>query len=284
MNILVTGSSGYIGSNFIYTFKNKYNFFKFSLQENDIDTLNLKSIDIILHCAALVHQKTEYDYKTYYDINVQYPITLAKKAKENGVKQFIFMSTIAIYGEEKENINKKTAYNPITPYGKSKLEAERQLEELNDENFTVSIIRSPMIYGKDAPGNIKSLINLVKKIPILPFANIPNKRSFIYIGNLIYLINRIIEKKIDGIFLASDNTSISTTYLIKLIAKELNKKVYLVKIPFFTTFLKILKPSLHKKLYKSLEIDNSATKEILNYKNPYSIKDGIKYMIHGETV
>ncbi len=284
MDILVTGSSGYIGSNFINVFENKYNFFKFSLQENDIDTLNLKNIDIILHCAALVHQKIEYDYKTYYDVNVQYPIILAKKAKENGVKQFIFISTIAVYGEEKEEINKKTACTPITPYGKSKLEAEKQLKELSDENFVVSIIRPPMVYGEDAPGNIRSLINLVKKVPVLPFSGITNKRSFIYIGNLIYLIDKIIEKKIDGVFLASDDTSISTTYLIELIAKELNKKVFLVKIPFFESLLKVLKPSLHKRLYESLEVDNSAAKEVLNYKNPYSVEDGINYMIHGENI
>ncbi|MCK5539156.1 MAG: NAD-dependent epimerase/dehydratase family protein [Bacteroidales bacterium] len=282
MDILVTGSSGYIGSNFINIFKNKYNFFKFSLQENDIDTLNLKNIDTILHCAALVHQKIEYDYKTYYAINVQYPIILAKKAKENGVKQFIFISTIAVYGEEKEEINKKTACTPITPYGKSKLEAEKQLKELCDENFIVSIIRTPMVYGKDAPGNIKSLINLVKKIPVLPFSGITNKRSFIYIGNLIYLIDKIIEKKIDGVFLASDDTSISTTYLIEQIAKELDNKIYLVKIPFFESLLKSLKPSLHKRLYENFEVDNTSSKKILNMENTYSVEQGIHFMIHGE--
>lgn len=284
MNILVTGSSGYIGSNFIDTFEKEYHFFKFSLQENAIDTLNLEKIDTILHCAALVHQKIEYDYKTYDDVNVQYPITLARKAKESGVKQFIFISTIAVYGEDKKDINEKTTYAPITPYGKSKLEAERQLEELNDENFIVSIIRPPMVYGKDAPGNIRSLITLVKKVPILPFAKIDNKRSFVYIGNLIHLINKIIKKKIAGIFLVSDDKSISTTYLIELIAKELNKKKYLVKIPFFESLLKMLKPSLYKRLYENLEVNNSASKEVLKYKNLYSTEDGIKYMIHGEII
>ena len=284
MSILVTGSSGYIGSNFIDTFENEYNFLKFSLQENTIDTLNLKNINTILHCAALVHQKTEYNYKIYDEINLQYPITLAKKAKENGVKQFIFISTIAVYGEDKEDINEKTICTPITPYGKSKLEAERQLEELNDENFIISIVRPPMVYGYNAPGNIRSLITLVKKIPILPFSRIDNKRSFVYIGNLIHLINKIIEKKIAGIFLASDDTSISTTYLIECITNELDRKVYLVRIPFFESLLKVLKPSFHKRLYGNLEINNSATKEALQYKNPYSFENGVKYMIHGKTL
>jgi UDP-glucose 4-epimerase len=282
MNILVTGSSGYIGSNFINAFENKYNFFKFSLQENSIDTIDFKNTDIVLHCAALVHQKTEYDYKTYHDINVQYPITLAKKAKGHGVKHFIFISTIAVYGEDTELLTENTKCNPITPYGKSKLKAERQLLELSDDNFTVSIVRPPMVYGKSAPGNIEALINLIKKVPILPFSGITNQRSFVYIGNLISFIDRIIEKKVSGIFLASDNTSISTTYLIKYIAKALDKPLYLIQVPLFATFLKIVKPTLYKRLYENLEVNNDITKKTLDYKNPYSTENGIKYMIHGE--
>lgn len=282
--IVITGGSGYIGSKFISAFEDKYDFLKFSLLQDSLDDLDINNVDIVLHCAALVHQKKEHDYEKYYDINVRYPINLAKKAKKNGVKHFVFISTIAVYGEKERIIDENTSCNPVNPYGKSKLEAERQLGKLKDKNFIVSIIRLPMVYGKDAPGNIRSLINLVKKVPVLPFAKIDNRRSFVYIGNLIYMINKIIEKKIAGIFLASDDKSISTTYLIELIAKELGKKVFLVKIPFFESLLKVLKPSLHKKLYGRSEFNNSATKEVLQYKNPYSFEDGINYMIHGEKI
>jgi len=188
MNILITGSSGYVGSSFINTFKEKYNFVNFSLLHDNIDELQIEDIDTVLHCAALVHQKTVYDYEKYDDVNVKYPVTLAKKAKEAGVKQFIFISTIAVYGEGNETIDENTECNPLTPYGKSKLVAERELEELSDQNFIVSIIRPPMVYGKDAPGNIASLIRLVKKVSILPFGKIDNERSFVSIDNLIYLI------------------------------------------------------------------------------------------------
>ena len=282
MNILITGSSGYVGSNFINTFAGKYDFVKFSLLQDTLDDLELSNIDIVLHCAALVHQKIAYDYEKYDDVNVKYPISLAKKAKESGVKQFILISTIAVYGEGEKKLNETTVCKPITPYGKSKLEAERQLEELKDEEFIVSIVRPPMVYGKDAPGNISSLINLVKKVPVLPFGKIDNKRSFVYIGNLIVLINKTIEKKQSGIFLASDDKPLSTTELIELIAKELDRTIYLVQIPFFEPLLKLLKPSLHKRLYESLEIDNKTTKEILDIKNPYSVEYGIKNMISGE--
>ena len=283
-NILLTGSNGYLGSTFLNQYKNKYSFEKFSLLNQKLKDINFDSIDIILHCAALVHQKVEHSYEKYHEINVDYPIKLAKLAKQNGVKQFIFISTIAVYGEDIQKLDENTTSNPITPYGKSKLEAENQLLELSDNSFIVSIIRPPMIYGKNAPGNIDSLIKLVKKLPILPLGKIDNKRSFISIQNLCYIIDEIITQKQNGIFLASDDEPLSTSKLIELIAKNLDKKIYLIKIPFFESLLKLVKPSFHKRLYGSLEVDNTLTKEKLNLKNPYSVEDGIRVMIKGENI
>ncbi len=280
--ILVTGSNGYVGNSFINQYKNKYSFEKFSLLNQKLENISLNDIDVVLHCAALVHQKNEYAYDKYYEVNVEYPLKLAKLAKENGVKQFIFISTIAVYGEDLEKLNENTNCNPITPYGKSKLEAEKQLLELNNEDFVVSIIRPPMVYGKNAPGNIDSLIKLVKKLPIIPLGKIENKRSFISIQNLCHIIDEIISKQKSGVFLTSDDEPISTTKLCELISKNLDKKIYLVKIPFFESLLKTLKPSFHKRLYGSLEVDNSITKEKLNLKNPYSVEDGIKLMLDGK--
>ena len=247
-----------------------------------MEDINFDSVDIVLHCAALVHQKIEHSYEKYHEINVEYPLKLAKLAKENGVKQFVFISTIAVYGEDEEKLDENTVCNPITPYGDSKLEAEIELLKLNDDNFVVSIIRPPMIYGKNAPGNIDSLVKLVKKLSIIPLGGIENKRGFISIQNLCHMIDEIITQQKLGIFLASDDEPLSTSNLIELIAKNLNKKVYLIKIPFFESLLKLVKPSFHKRLYGSLEVDNSITKENLNLKNPYSVEDGIKLMINGE--
>ncbi|MFV0563949.1 NAD-dependent epimerase/dehydratase family protein [Malaciobacter mytili] len=282
--ILVTGSSGYLGSSFINQYKNKYKFVTFSLLSQKLENTKFDNIDVVLHCAALVHQKIEYSYEKYHEINVVYPVKLAKLAKLNGVKQFIFISTIAVYGEDEEKLDENTICNPITPYGRSKLEAEKQLLELNDNRFIVSIIRPPMIYGKNAPGNIDSLVKLVKKLSIIPLGGIENKRSFISVQNLCHMIDEIIVQQKAGIFLASDDKPISTSNLIELIAKNLNKKMYLVNIPFFENILKLLKPSFHKRLYGSLEVDNSMTKEKLKLTNPYSVEDGIKYMIKGEII
>jgi nucleoside-diphosphate-sugar epimerase len=279
--ILVTGSNGYLGNSFINQFESKYTFKKFSLLNEKLESINFDSIDIVIHCAALVHQKVEQPYDKYHEINVEYPVKLAKLAKVNDVKQFIFISTIAVYGEYLEKLDENTSCNPITPYGKSKLEAEKQLLKLNDENFGVSIIRPPMIYGKSAPGNIDSLIKLVKKLPILPLGKIDNKRSFIYIGNICHLVDEIITQEKAGIFLAVDNEPLSTSKLIELIAINLDKNIYLIKIPFFESLLKTVKPSFYKRLYGSLEVNNAITKEKLNLINPYSVEDGIRLMIKG---
>ena len=282
MELLITGSTGFIGTRLQKQFKEKYNIKNFSFLQNDFQKLKLSGVDVVVHLSALVHQmKKEPTYKQYHDVNVQNTIDLAKKAKERGVKQFVFMSTIAVYGENSENVSEISDLKPITPYGKSKLKAEEELQKIEEESFIVSIIRPPMIYGDNAPGNTKSLINIVKIIPILPFADIKNKRSFVYIGNLCYMIDKIIETRMGGVFLAADDKPISTTELIMLISKAMGKKRILVKIPFFEKVLKILKPSIHKKLYGNLVVDNSATKERLNFRNRYSTEEGIRLMIKG---
>ena len=123
--ILITGSNGYLASNFLNQYKKVYDFEKFSLLKQKIEDINFNNIDIVLHCAALVHQKEEHSYEKYYETNVEYPVKLAKLAKQNRVKQFVFISTIAVYGEEKEKLDENTICNPVTFYGKSKLEAEK---------------------------------------------------------------------------------------------------------------------------------------------------------------
>jgi UDP-glucose 4-epimerase len=218
--------------------------------------------------------------KEYERVNVTQTLALAKKAKESGVKHFVFMSTVKVYGEETDGVyTENSICNPEDEYGKSKLKAELELQKLEDENFKLSIIRTPIVYGYGVKANIKNLVGLVNKVPILPFGKIENKRSLVYIGNLCHMVDVVIEQQKSGIFLASDNKSLSTTRLITLIAKSSKKKVYLIKVPFFENLLKMIKPSFHKRLYGSLEVDNTITKEKLNLKNPYSVEEGISLML-----
>lgn len=280
--LLITGSNGFIGNYFINNYKSKYNIETFSFLKDDINSLDCSDLDVVFHLSALVHQMGGASASEYEKINVTQTIELAKKAKESGVKHFVFMSTVKVYGEEtNRKYTENTVCNPEDDYGKSKLKAEYELQKLEDENFEISIIRTPIVYGYGVKANIKNLINLVNKVPVLPLGKIKNKRSMVYIGNLCHLVDEIITQEKKGIFLASDDEPLSTSKFIELIAKNIEKKTYLIKIPFFESLLKILKPSFHKRLYGSLEIDNTITKEKLNLKNPYSVEDGVRFMIKG---
>jgi nucleoside-diphosphate-sugar epimerase len=283
--LLITGSSGFVGNYFINKYKNKYNIKTFSFLKDDINSLDCNGVDIVFHLSALVHQMGGASAIEYERVNVTQTLNLAQKAKESGVKQFVFMSTVKVYGEETNNkYTENTVCNPEDEYGKSKLKAELELKNLESDSFKVSIIRTPIVYGYGVKANIKSLINLVNKISILPLGKINNKRSMVYIGNLCHIVDEVITQQESGIFLASDDEPLSTSKLIELVAKNLDKKIYLLKIPFFKSLLKLLKPSFHKRLYGSLEIDNSLTKEKLNLKNPYSVEEGIRLMIKGESI
>ena len=285
MKLLITGSTGFVGSYFVSKYKDKYEIKTFSFLKDDINTLDCNEIDVVFHLSALVHQMNEVDAIEYEKVNVRQTLDLAKKAKESGVKHFVFMSTVKVYGEETSSVyTENTICNPEDEYGKSKLKAELELLKLENENFKNSILRTPIIYGYGVKANIKNLVNLVNKVPVLPFGKIDNRRSMVYVGNICHLVDEIITQQKAGIFLASDDEPLSTSMLIKLIAKNLRKRVYLIKIPFFESFLKILKPSFHKRLYGSLEVDNTISREKLNLINPYSVEEGIRLMIKGETI
>jgi UDP-glucose 4-epimerase len=279
-NILLTGSTGFVGSYFKDNYKDIYDIKKISFVNDDFKVLDLANIDTIIHLSALVHQMGGATKEEYEKVNVIQTIDLAAKAKSSGVKHFIFMSTVKVYGEETATAyTENSDCKPQDEYGKSKLKAEQELQKLEDDSFKVSIIRTPIVYGYGVKANIKNLINLVNKVPILPFGKIENKRSMVYIGNLCHLIDEIIIQEKEGIFLASDDETLSTTKLIELIANGLNKKVYLLKIPFFESLLKLIKPLFYKRLYENLEVNNSETKKVLNLKNIYSVEDGIKLML-----
>lgn len=281
--LLITGSRGFVGSYFIDKYKDNYEIKTFSFLKDDINTLGYTDIDVVFHLSALVHQMGGASSKEYEQVNVTQTLELANNAKKSGVKNFIFMSTVKVYGEETDKTySENTMCSPEDEYGKSKLKAENELLKLEDENFKVSIIRTPIVYGYGVKANIKNLVNLINKVSILPFGNIQNKRSIVYIGNLCHVVDTVIEKSVSGIFLCADDESLSISRLIELIAKNLDKKVCLIKIPFFEMLLKLLKPSFHKRLYGSLEVDNTITKQKLNFKNPYTVEDGIKLMIKGE--
>lgn len=254
MKIIITGKTGYISNNLSRFLNSKGHIAETISVRNGADNIDFKDIDAVIHCAAIVHKK-ESDYADKYEaINHRLTINIAKKAKSQGVKHFVFMSSMSVYGNNVTEITMDTPLCPATLYGKTKLMAERDLQKLRDKNFTVTIIRPPMVYGKGCPGNYTRLSRLAKKLPVFPYTD--NKKSMIYIDNLSYIVADIIENQIKGIILPMDNKYVSTSDM----ATAVNKNIRLSKS--MGAMLKLFKNiSIVKKAFGTLYYaENCATK------------------------
>jgi UDP-glucose 4-epimerase len=243
-----------------------------------LSTNHLHGIDIVINCAAIVHQPKVTEERIYNRINYELPVYIASKAKESGVKQFLQLSTVAVYGST-NLITDTTKENPTNPYGTSKLLADRALMQLATEHFTVICVRPPMIYGGgNAPGNMMRLIELVSKNFPLPFGNAPLKRDFIYIDTLIRYCAKTLIQNDSGIFLVKDSFSVTTTELVRVIAAKLGVKSRLFSVPnFLLKLLKKLKPSIFEKLFGQLLITTKF--EDTSLSSSSDLEKGIEEMV-----
>lgn len=278
VKVLITGANSFIGS-----------YFKSNIKENEVAEvcliqnkpadIDFNNYDVVFHVAAIVHQDKSIPEATYFKVNSDLAFDVAQKAKKDGVKQFVFMSTVKVYGEnttEEKLWTEETECLPVDAYGKSKLEAETRIMKLNDETFIVSVIRTPVVYGVGVKGNILKIAKFVKAQKIIPFKGINNKRAMVYIDNLIALIYQVIEKQKSGIFLASDGKIISTSEFVELLIASSGKSRYFITFPvFFQKLIKLLKPDLYNRLFGSIEIDSSKSFKKLNFSPPYSIAKGL---------
>ena len=280
--VLITGANSFIGGNFKRHSKNTIAN-EICLIKNKPEEIEFTVIDVVLHVAGIVHQTTSIPEETYFLVNTDLTLDIAKRAKQAGVKQFVFMSTVKVYGEFKSGMkawNEDTECKPEDNYGKSKFKAEQELMKLNSPDFSVSIIRTPLVYGAGVKANMASIIKLVQKFPLLPLKKIQNKRSFTSIENLVAFIDRIIELRITGIFIAKDEKDLSTSDLVSLIAKYMNRKLILIKTPDFMISLgKKFIPKIFDRLYGSFEMENSKTLKLLDFHPPLSSEEGIKNMV-----
>lgn len=259
--LMITGASGFIGSNFIKKYGDEYNIVPVCLIKNKPEDLDYTGVDTILHLAALVHQMKGAPEEKYYEVNTELTRRLATTAKEKGVKHFVFYSTVAVWGthgyfEHDKVITLSTQLNPKTPYAKSKYEVEEILKSLKDNNFKVSILRPPMAYGENCPGNMKRLEKLVDILPILPFGNDENKRTIVHIERLLQETKKIIKTGKEGIFIPRDDKDVSIKEILEYICKEKNKRKILIKLSKLA--IKVLyriKSRIIENLYESLRFE-----------------------------
>lgn len=269
--ILVTGKGSYIGTHFIEElskYPNDYQIDELEMRNDDWKDYDFSSYDVVYHVAGLAHSTPdESKRELYYRVNTDLTYEVAKKAKEAGVKQFIFMSSIIVYGSgkigEDRVITKDTPLTPDNFYGDSKKQAEIKIQPLEDDEFKIVVVRPPMIYGPNSKGNYPLLAKFAKKTPIFP--TLRNQRSMLFLGNLIEFIRLMIDNEESGIFLPQNEEYVCSTDLIREISQLNHHKIWYTGI--FNPFIKLFnKQTYVNKVFGNLTID----KELSTYKENYN--------------
>ena len=236
LKVLITGADSYIGTNFEQYVEDNYPEY-FTIETIDMIDGSWKNhdfskYDIIFHVAGLAHADighvTENIQKKYYKVNTELAIETARKAKKEGVLQFVFMSSAIVYGDsapygKRKRIHRDTEPAPSNFYGDSKWQADKAIRRLADRDFTVTVLRPPMIYGKGSKGNYPVLAKMAKRLPVFPA--IKNERSMLYIDNLSEFLSQIMLRKEQGIFWPQNKEYSSTTEIVQWIAESSGHKI-----------------------------------------------------------
>lgn len=272
--VLITGANSYVGTNvekWLMREPDKYYVETLDMKDPNWVNFDFSKFDVVFHVAGIVHKKETRKYRSlFFKINRDLTIETARKAKRSGVSQFIFISTMSVYGLVNGRIDNTTILKPKTYYGKSKLEAENLLNNLADKSFNVSIIRPPMIYGPNCKGNYFRLSKFVDKFIIFP--NIINRRSILYIDNFSVFTQNIIDNNIHGILYPQNSTYGCTTEIVKHMADIRHKKIIFTRV--FNPIINIFKFNFIKKIFGDLYYDFSLSNVGFDY-NIVNFSDSI---------
>ncbi|MDE0564745.1 NAD-dependent epimerase/dehydratase family protein [Exiguobacterium sp. B2(2022)] len=272
--VLITGASSYVGNSFKQwvsdNYSSKIEVESVGTRSGEWKQLSFEGYDVVLHVAAVVHVSMKKNMKKlYYQVNTDLTEKIAKKAKKEGVRQFVFMSSMSVYGDASnlKLITHMTNPNPANYYGMSKLQAEKRLALLEDDSFIVACIRPPMIYGKGAIGNYVKLAKLARKIPFFP--NYKNQRSMIHIDNLCEFLTLVILHRYQGTFHPQNSEYVCTSDLVSTIGKVHDNRVRKIKI--FNPLIKLV-VNRHITINK-LFSDFAYSKELSTYQHEYIVRD-----------
>lgn len=288
--VLITGANSYIGVSFENYVHEHYR------SELSIDTVDMidgswrekdfSSYDVVYHVVGIAHADvgnvSDEVKAKYYAINTDLAIETAKKARADGVKQFVFMSSAIVYGNsapygKQKRITANTEPKPANFYGDSKWQADKGVRELADDSFTVTVLRPPMIYGKGSKGNYPTLAKMAKKLPIFP--DIQNERSMLYIENLCEFLIQVIIGGKGGIFWPQNAEFTKTSEMVKIIAEVSNHKIHVSKAWNWVVGLAKIIPGkprgLANKAFGNLSYDRSMSTYNFKYQI-VSLKESIR--------
>ena len=286
--ILITGANSYIGMSFeayLRQWPDKYAVTTIDMIDGSWRQTSFAGYDTVYHVAGIAHSDsgkiTEEKKALYYKINTDLTVETAQKAKADGVRQFIFMSSAIVYGDsapvgKSKMITKDTPVSPANCYGDSKVQAENGIRPLADDGFKVVILRPPMIYGKGSKGNFPLLVKLANKLPAFP--KVSNQRSMLYIGNLVEFVRLMIDHEEEGVFWPQNAEYSNTSDMVRQIAAANGRKLLLV--PCLTWLLKLMSHAtgLVNKAFGNLSYDQSMSYYPTEYRK-YSLEDSIKQSV-----
>ena len=274
--VLITGANSYIGisvENYLKNYSDEYIIDTVDMIDGSWRNKDFSGYDTVFHVAGIAHSdngkiSTEKE-KLYYAVNTDLTVETARKAKADGVKQFIFMSSAIVYGDsapigKSKVITKDTPVSPANCYGDSKVQAENGILPLQSDDFNVVVLRPPMIYGKGSKGNYPVLSKMARKLPVFPY--VENQRSMLYIENLCEFIRLMIENEEHGIFWPQNAEYSNTSELVRMIAECHGKKIVMVK--GFTWALKIMShvTGLVNKAFGSLSYEQKISEYKVSYR------------------
>lgn len=231
--ILITGADSYIGVSFqrwlsAPGFKKNYHVDTIEMRGEGWRQKDFSGYDVVFHVAGIAHvAETEENKPIYYQVNRELAADTAVKAKKEGVRQFVFLSSMSIYGLETGVITEKTQPAPKTHYGKSKWQAEEKIRRMGDGAFKIAVLRPPMIYGKNCRGNYPLLSRFAKKCPLFPYT--PNSRSMLFIDNLSEFVREMIDGEKEGVFFPQNREYVNVSQLAEMIAGLNGRKLFLLR-------------------------------------------------------
>lgn len=227
--VLIAGAGSYIGMQLaahLLQSEKEYEVRELDVQK-PFDSSAFSGWDVVVHVAGIAHQReTAENAPLYQAVNCDLALKVARMARAQGVRQFIFLSSMSVYGLTHGHITAQTQPAPTTHYGKSKWAAEQGLQQLADETFRVAVLRPPMVYGRGCRGNYPRLSALAQSVPFFP--GVKNQRSMVYIGTLCACIQWLMDEGQEGLFFPQNRDYVCTVQMVREIARCHGRRVRLV--------------------------------------------------------
>ena len=273
-HILITGANSYIGNSMKAWLDQQPDVYTTSIRDtigwNPVPA-DFEGYDTVFNVAGIAHiRETAENRHLYFDVNRDLVIRIAEAAREGGIRQFVLLSSMSVYGLTVGHITRETEARPNTAYGESKLQADMAIKKLENEDFVFTCLRPPMVYGKGCKGNYQSLRSFALKFPVFP--RYENERSMIYIGNLCDFVQRCIDERRSGLFFPQNPEYTNTSQMAEMIARENGRKIRMTRV--FNGLIRLGRPAVVQKVFGNLTYEPTDIADRYGFEESIRLTEG----------